>query len=71
MSLLKDAADDDADGEEEQGRGNASRGVVVLNPSAAVGAVVSVKTSLSTCSDLRLSSRRLHELNIAPNVLKD
>ena len=69
MSLLEDAADDDADGEEEQGCGNASRGVIVLNPSTAVGAVVSVKTSLSTCSDLR--SRRLHELNIAPNVLKD
>ena len=69
MSLLEDAADDDADREEEQGRGDTSRRVIVLDSSSAVGAVVSVKTTMSTCPDVR--SRSLHELNIAPNVSKD
>ena len=69
MSLFEDAAEDDTDGEEEQGCGNTGRGVVVLDASTAVGAVVSVKTTMSTCPDVR--SRSLHELNIAPNVSKD
>ena len=45
LSLLEDAAERDADGEEEDGCGDAGRRVVVLDAAAAVGAVVPANTT--------------------------
>ena len=45
LSLLEDAAERDADGEEEDGCGDAGGRVVVLDAAAAVGAVVPANTT--------------------------